>query len=85
MRVAIAVGLLAVVGALVVAPSAEATGGVYNVVKCHPWHIEADEFESAGGHPSYAFENDCHGASPTRRSVCSTPVRRATTPIASSC
>ena len=63
MRVAIAVGLLAVVGALVVAPSAEATGGVYNVVKCHPWHIEADEFESAGGHPSYAFENDCHGAS----------------------
>ena len=64
MRVAIAVGLVAVVGALVVAPPAEATGGVYNVVKCHPWHIEADEFESAGGHPSYAFENDCHGASP---------------------
>ena len=48
-----------------VAPTApEATGGVYNVVKCHPWHIEADEVESAGGHPSYAFENDCHGTSP---------------------
>ncbi len=64
MRAAIAAGLLAVAGALASAPSAEAAGGIYNVVKCHPWHIEADEVENTGGHPSYAFENDCYGASP---------------------
>ena len=32
---------------------AAATGGAYNVVKCHAWHPEADEIQEAGGHPSY--------------------------------
>ncbi len=41
--------------------AASAAGGVYNVVKCHPWHLEADEVEEAGGHPSYLTVNDCRG------------------------
>ena len=42
-------------------PSAPAAGGVYNVVKCHPWHLEADEIQDAGGHPSYRTVNECNG------------------------
>jgi hypothetical protein len=46
---------------------AVATGGIYNVVKCHDWHLEADEFEQVGSHPSYATVDDCLGTSPDRR------------------
>jgi hypothetical protein len=41
--------------------SAAGAGGVYNVVKCHPWHLEADEIQEAGGHPSYGQINKCSG------------------------
>ncbi len=53
--------MLAVLGLAAAAPSASAAGGQYRVVKCHPWHIEADEVEHAGGHPSYWTVNDCRG------------------------
>ena len=42
---------------------ASATGGINNVVKCHPWHMEADEIEQAGGHPSYTTVDDCQVSS----------------------
>ncbi len=46
------------------ASPAAATGGIYNVVKCHPWHTEADEIEQVGAHPSYQTVNDCNATSP---------------------
>ena len=55
------VAALALAAVAVEAPSAQAAGGVYNVVKCHPWHLEADEIQDAGGHPSYGTTNRCNG------------------------
>ncbi len=46
---------------------AAATGGVYNVVKCHAWHPEADEIQEAGGHPSYVAVNDCRADASDRK------------------
>ena len=59
--------LLAVGVAALEASPAAAAGGVYNVVKCHPWHLEADEIEQAGGHPSYLTVNDCRGNASDRK------------------
>ena len=55
------VAALALAAVAAEAPSAQAAGGVYNVVKCHPWHLEADEIQDAGGHPSYGTTNRCNG------------------------
>ncbi len=61
-RVALIAGLVTLVAAWAPQP-ASAAGGIYNVVKCHPWHIEIDEVEEAGGHPSYTTVNDCQTSS----------------------
>ncbi len=59
--------LLAVGAAALEASPAAAAGGVYNVVKCHPWHLEADEIEQAGGTSSYLTVNDCRGNASDRK------------------
>ena len=59
--------LLAVGVAALEASPAAAAGGVYNVVKCHPWHLEADEIEQAGGTSSYLTVNDCRGNASDRK------------------
>ena len=63
-RTGSAIALIVLVSCGALAPSsAQAAGGVYNVVKCHVWHAEADELTSAGSSPSYTVVDDCrHGA-----------------------
>ena len=60
----VGIALVILLGAAGIPSSAGASGGAYNVVKCHPWHLEADEVQSAGGHPSYAVVNECNRSAP---------------------
>ena len=60
----LAVGLLAAIAIAWAPSSSSAAGGLYNVVKCHPMHLEADEIEVVGGHPSYQTVDDCNASSP---------------------
>ena len=49
------------------APRPRAAGGVYNVVKCHPWHLEADEIEQAGGTRATSRSTIAAGTSSDRK------------------
>ena len=78
------VAALALAAVAVEAPSAQAAGGVYNVVKCHPWHLEADEIQEAGGHPSYGHDQQVQRhASRTDTSGSTTSGPRETRPTSS--
>ncbi len=65
-RVALLVTVAAIAFASSTSPAA-ATGGLYNVVKCHALHTEADEINQVGSHPSYETVDDCDGNSPDRK------------------
>ena len=54
------IAAVAVAGFLALPSQASAAGGLYNVVKCHPWNPDANEVQEAGGHPSYWKLDNCH-------------------------
>ncbi len=59
--------LVAATYGLAVAPPSASAGVPYKVLKCHYWHQDADEVDSAGNHNSYIAINDCNASSTDRK------------------
>ena len=59
--------LAAAMYGLAVAPPSASAGVLYKVLKCHYWHQDADEVDSAGNHNSYIAINDCNASSTDRK------------------